>query len=85
MSVTGTISFGADLTVNFDGLPTDGSLRDLKLTVAAADAFSNLEALETATFTGHAFDKDSRPRFFARADGRLIVRFGRHGTTLILR
>lgn len=85
MSVTGTISFGADLTVNFDGLPTDGSLRDLKLTVAAADAFSNLEALETATFTGHAFDKDSRPRFFARAGGRLIVRFGRHGTALILR
>ena len=85
MSVTGTISFGADLTVNFDGLPTDGSLRDLKLTVAAADAFSNLEALETATFTGHAFDKDSRPSFFARAGGRLIVRFGRHGTALILR
>lgn len=85
MSVTGTISFGADLTVNFDGLPTDGSLRDLKLTVAAADAFSNLEALETATFTGHAFDKDSLPRFFARAGGRLIVRFGRHGTALILR
>lgn len=85
MSVIGTISFGADLTVNFDGLPTDGSLRDLKLTVATADAFSNLEALETATFTGHSFDKSNRPHFFVRTGGRLIVRFGQHGTTLILR
>lgn len=85
MSVTGTISFGADLTVNFDGLPTDGSLRDMKLTVATANAFSNLEALETATFTGHAFDNGNRPRFFVRTGGRLIVRFGQHGTTLILR
>ncbi len=85
LSVSGTLSFGAGLTVNFDGLPIDRDIRDLRLTVATAGGFANADALASATFTGFAFDVWNRPRFIVRADGRLVVRFGQHGALLILR
>lgn len=85
LSVTGTLSFGTGLTVNFDGLPTDGSLHDLRLTVATAGGFENVDALAAATFTGHAFDTGTRPRFLVRSGGKLDVRFGQRGMLLIVR
>ena len=85
LAVTGTLAFGSGMTVNFSGLSKGVDVRGLRITVAIAGSFENVEALNRVTLTGYDFDDRNRPEFVVRSDGRLVARFGKFGSVVILR
>ena len=83
-SVSGTLSFGRNLTLNLVGFDPE---RDLgkKFVIAHAAEYAGLDDLKAATVTGLEIPTGCTLKFRATADGDLVMKLAPDGTLLLVR
>ena len=82
-SVSGSFTFGANVTLNLSGLSSLENLAGRKITIASASSYSgidNITVIGDVAFTGA-----TNPSLKAGTNGELTVRFGRKGLVIMFR
>jgi len=85
VTIDGTATFAAGLTVNLTGTAAIASLAGTSYPVLQATAYAGLEHLTDAVFAGDEIPAYAPPRFRVTAAGVLELCFGRRGTSLVFR
>ena len=84
-SVTGTVSFGENMKVVFEGPDGFAPVSGMKLEIADVGGVAGIDNLASAEFTGYAFKKSTTPVFWLSPSGKLMMSFGRSGMVMVVR
>jgi hypothetical protein len=84
-SVTGTVSFGENMKVVFEGPDGFAPVSGMKLEVADVGGAAGIGNLASAEFAGYAFTKSTTPVFWLSPTGKLMMSFGRSGMVMVVR